>query len=170
SAATGLSQNVTVTGQSDNIANNPKPFTIHLGPTTSGDPFYAGITLLSDVTGVQIESDVAGFVINPPSGLVAVDGGAPVSFTVQATSIPQTSAIVRLALSNTQVATLTTPGPITFDASNWSTPVQVTVTPLDDMGTNPGVFFAVTTLTVTLTVDPTSTDPIYQALPVISVP
>jgi hypothetical protein len=167
---TGLTQNVIVTGQDDNIANNPKPFTIHLGTTTSGDPFYNGINYLPPVTGTQIESDFPGFIVNPPSGLVAVDGGPPVTFTIQASSIPHTNVVVDLAISNPEVATLTTKGPITFTATNWSTPVTVTVTPLDDKGANPSVFFAVTTMYVTLTVDPTSTDALYLALPTVSVP
>ncbi|HVR84927.1 MAG TPA: LamG-like jellyroll fold domain-containing protein [Planctomycetota bacterium] len=167
---TGLTQNVIVTGQDDNIANNPRPFTIHLGTTTSGDPFYNGITYLPPVTGTQIESDVAGFIVNPPSGLVAVDGGTPVTFTIQASSIPHDDVVVNLALSNPEVATLTTTGPITFTHANWSTPVTVTVTPLDDKGANPSVFFAVTTMYVTLTPDPTSTDALYRALPAVSVP
>jgi hypothetical protein len=166
-----LSENVTVTGQDDNVAANPRNFTIHVGPTAAGgDPFYSSINYIPDVTGTQMESDRAGFVVNPTSGLVAVDGGPSVSFTVQATSIPQTTAVLNVVLSDTRVASVSPPQ-LTFNSSNWSTPHLVTVTPLDDMGKNPAVFFSVTQLFVTLSVDPNLTnDAQYQALPAISEP
>lgn len=159
-----LSLDVMVTGQDDNIANNPRPFKIHLGPATSGDPFYNGVNYLPAVTGTQIESDSPGFVINPPSGLVAVDGGSPITFTVQAATIPQGGdVVVNLSLSDPIVATVAPPQ-LTFTNKNWSSPRIVTVTPLDDHGNDPNDFKAVQSLMVTLDSSP-SGDLLYAALP-----
>lgn len=160
----GLARTVTVTGQDDDIANNPRSFTIHVGPSQSTESYYSNVSC-PDVTGTQSESDQPGFLISPPGGLVAVDGGPPVTFMVQPATQPKGTVLVDLSLSNAQVATLTTPGPLSFTSSNWKTAVPVTVTPQDDKGGDPTVFFAVTSLTVTLTVDPGGTsDSDYLAL------
>jgi hypothetical protein len=164
SFTSGLTWTVTVTGQDDAIANNPRSFSIHVGPAQSSQAYYSGVHC-PDVTGTLSESDVPGFLVNPPSGLVAVDGGPPVTFTVQPATQPKGTVVVDLSLSNLQVASLTTPGPLVFDSSNWKTAVPVTVTPLDDQGQNPSVFFAAHTLGVTLTVDGSGTkDSDYAAL------
>ncbi|HLY73196.1 MAG TPA: LamG domain-containing protein, partial [Planctomycetota bacterium] len=150
--AGSLSWTVLVTGQDDQIANNPRSFTIHVGPSQSSEAFFSNVTC-PDVTGTQSETDVAGFLISPPGGLVAVDGGPPVSFMIQPATQPRGTVVVDLALSNSQVVSLTTVGPLSFDSSNWKTAVPVTVTPMDDKGANPSLFFAVTSFTVVLTVD-----------------
>jgi hypothetical protein len=161
--AGSLSWTVVVTGQDDEIANNPRSFTIHVGPSQSSEPLFSNVTC-PDVTGTQSETDVAGFLISPPGGLVAVDGGPPVTFMVQPATEPKGTVVVDLALSNSQVVSLTTVGPLSFNSSNWKTAVPVTVTPMDDKGADPSLFFAITSFTVVLTVDPSSTDSDYLAL------
>jgi len=134
----GQSVTFTVTGVDDQIANDPQTADINIGPTTvnaGGNAAYNGLTF-PPVTCTQTESDVAGVLITPSSGLSITNGGPPITFTVQLTSKPNTAAspavTLNLAASIPYLANVTGPGglsTVSFTAANWNTPQTITVTP-----------------------------------------
>ncbi|HVE40553.1 MAG TPA: hypothetical protein VNM14_11725, partial [Planctomycetota bacterium] len=87
-----------------------------------------------------------------------------------ATTNPLTAGTVVLDVSNSQPQVCTvTPAQLTFDSNNWNQPQLVTITPLNDNGQNPAVFFSVQSVTVTLTPNASGTDPVYAAASPVSV-
>jgi len=138
-SATGNVLNFTVTGADDFVAANPKTFHIKFGTVTSGDPTYSNINYLADVICNQIESDFPGVIVSPVSG-PATNGGAPVTFTVQLSSIPSSSVVLPLGVGiptgGTTQATVAGPSGLSqlmFTAGptgNWNAPQTVVVTPL----------------------------------------
>jgi len=140
SAATGLTLSFTVTGVSDNIAADPKAFQINFGTVSSGDPTYSGINYLPPVMCNQIESDTPGVIVTPSSGLSTVNGGTPVTFTVQLATIPSGAVTIPLSVGipagGTTEATVVGPGGVPQlnftggSGGNWNVPQTVTVTPL----------------------------------------
>jgi hypothetical protein len=88
----------------------------------------------------QIESDFPGVIVTPSSGLSTANGGSPITFTVQLTTIPSAAVTIPLSVGipqgGTTEATVTGPGgtaQLAFTAGsggNWNVPQTVTVTPL----------------------------------------
>lgn len=164
-------QTVMVTGEDDHIANDPQTVALTLAVTASTDANYPVGSPMQTVSVSVLEADTPGLLSGPPSGIV-VDGGNAVTFTVQLNTMPVSStnpvtagtAVFDISNSAPQVCTVT-PTQVSFNDSNWNVPVTVTITPLNDNGQNPAVFFAVTSITVTFTPNPSSTDPVYAALP-----
>jgi len=137
--ATGNVLSFTVTGADDFVAVNPKTFHIMFGTVSSGDPKYSNINYLPDVICNQIESDFPGVIVGPVSG-PATNGGPPVTFTVQLSSIPSTSVVIPLGVGipagGTTQATVAGPSGLAqlmFTAGptgNWNIAQTVVVTPL----------------------------------------
>jgi len=125
--AAGLTQTVTVTGQGDLIASDPQTANINFGTSTSSNAGYSGLTFVPVVC-TQIEGDSAGVVVTPASGLSVTNGGPPVQFFVQLSSIPASNVTVSFSVSIPNLATVS--GPITFTSGNWNVQQPVTVTPL----------------------------------------
>jgi hypothetical protein len=138
--STGLTLTFLITGVDDQIAANPKMFNIQFGTVMSGDATYTGINYLPPVVCNQTESDFAGVIVTPSSGLSTTNGGPSISFTVQLTSIPSSAVVIPLSVfippGGTTQATVMGPGGIpqlNFSAppgSNWNVPQTVVVTPL----------------------------------------
>jgi hypothetical protein len=171
SAGGSTSQQVTVTGFDDSIAGDPQTVVLSVGPVqSSSDTNYPNGYAISSVSVSVLEADNPGILVSPVSGPV-VDGGVPVTFSVTLNSKPAasvspvTAGTVVLDVSNSapQVCTVSPPQ-LSFDDTNWNLPQQVTITPLNDNGQNPGVFLAVKTVTVTLSLDPATSDPVYAAM------
>jgi hypothetical protein len=171
------SQQVFVTGVDDFIVGDPQTVIVTVGPiqnSTDTTNYPNGFDPV-DVTVSVLEADNPGILTGPPSGVV-VDGGSPVTFSVvlnskpAASTNPVTPGTVVLDVSNSQPQVCTvTPAQLTFDSNNWNQPQLVTITPLNDNGQNPAVFFSVSSVTVTLTPNPAGTDPIYAAASPVSV-
>jgi hypothetical protein len=176
SAGGATSQQVTVTGVDDFIAGDPQTVALSVGPVQSStDANYPNGYPISSVSVSVLEADNPGILVSPVSGPV-VDGGGPVTFSVSLNSKPVTSispvtaGTVVLDVSNSapQVCTVS-PAQLSFDDTNWNLPHVVTITPLNDNGQNPSVFFAVQTVTVTLSSDLATSDPVYAAMAPASV-
>jgi hypothetical protein len=135
--ATGPVLTFVVTGADDFVAANPKTFDITFGTVVSADPIYSNINNLPDVICNQIESDQPGVIASAVSG-PATNGGPPVTFTVQLSSIPSSSVIIPLGVGippgGTTQATVAGPGGLSqlmFSAGpsgNWNVPQTVVVT------------------------------------------
>jgi hypothetical protein len=117
---------VTVTGADDLTANDPQTANINFGPSSSGNAGYSGLTF-QPVVCTQIESDSAGVIVTPTSGLGVTNGGPPIQFFVQLATIPSSNVTVSFSVSIPNLATVS--GPITFTPSNWNVQQPVTITP-----------------------------------------
>ncbi|MCA9126086.1 MAG: hypothetical protein KDB22_03335 [Planctomycetales bacterium] len=73
----------------------------------------------------------AGISINPTSGLETNEYGGQATFTIALTSDPQTVVTINLRSDNTTEGTVN-PAFVVFASDNWSEPVEVTVTGVDD--------------------------------------
>lgn len=164
----------TVTGVSDNIAADPKAFTINFGTVTSStsDPQYAGINYLPSVACNQIEGDNPGVIVNlPPGGLSTLNGGPQVTFTVQLATIPSGNVSIPLSVTLPYEATVSGPGGLTSvsftggPSSNWNQPQLVTITP---QSVNTQTTY-VTSYEIQLT-PVSSSDMNYDGIPVAPVP
>jgi hypothetical protein len=137
--ATGNVLSFMITGADDFVAVNPKIFHIKFGTVSSGDPTYSNINYLPDVVCNQVESDFPGVIVGPVSG-PATNGGPPVTFTVQLSSIPSSSVVLPLGVGipagGTTQATVAGPSGLAqlmFTAGptgNWNLAQTVVVTPL----------------------------------------
>ncbi|HEX9697697.1 MAG TPA: choice-of-anchor D domain-containing protein [Actinomycetota bacterium] len=109
---------------------------------------------------VRIGLNAAGVTVAHTSGSTTVtEGGGTDMYSIVLNSQPAASVTVTPAHSGGQV---TTSGPVTFTTSNWSTPKFVTVTAVDDAAPETSPHTAIITHTSS------STDALYNALPVAS--
>jgi hypothetical protein len=119
-------QTVTVTGVVNDVVVGNLPYSINLGPTSSADTFYSGLTP-SSVGVTNLETMSPGITVSPTSGLTTNDAGGTTSFSVVLTSQPTANVIIPVASSNPSVGdpsvTL-----LTFTPANWNNPQTVTVT------------------------------------------
>ncbi len=129
-AAWSTPQTVTVTGVDDSVADGTRPYTVVIGPATSGDPLYAAL-LAPSLSFTNTDDDVAGITLGAPSGTTTSEAGTSVTFTVVLTVAADRGRDVAIASSNTTEGTVS-PASLTFTAANWNTPQTVTVTGADD--------------------------------------
>ena len=105
-------------------------YTIVTAPATSGDPAYSGMNA-SDVSATNIDSDVAGFFVNPISGLTTTEAGGRAHFTVVLNTQPSADVTIALSSSNPSEGTVS-PASLTFTSDNWNIPQTVDVTGVND--------------------------------------
>jgi hypothetical protein len=125
-----MPQPVVVTGADDVIVDGDQIYNVTVGPATSTDPGYEGLSGDSvDLTNSDDES--AGFLVTPLSGLLTSEGGAVATYTVVLRSQPTASVIFTVESSDIGEGTVT-PTTLVFTIGNWATPQTVTVTGVDD--------------------------------------
>ena len=122
-------QVVTVTVTDNLVADGNKSFNLQLGPTTSTDPDYSGLT--KPVPIIIVDNETAGVTVSPTSGLRTTEAGGTATFTIRLNSQPTGSVTIALSSSDTSEGTVA-PASVTFDATNFNTPQTVTVTGVDD--------------------------------------
>jgi len=122
-----LSQQVTVTGVQRFLEGPPIIVAVNFGTVASTDGNYGGAHYIPPVNCV-ITQDAPGIVVLPPAGLATVNGGPPITFTVQLATIPQGTAILQLSVSDPALATV---APLTISNATPTNAVTVTVTPLN---------------------------------------
>ena len=159
-----MPQTVTVTGVDDFEADGNQTFTITVGPSTSVDPSYMGLTGAT-VNGINLDDETPGFTIvrgtNP--NLITNESGSTDFFTVRLNSQPAagTNAFITFTWDTSEGALSSST--LTFTPSNWDTPQMVTVTGVDDALMDGSIFYVIDG-------DPSgSTDPNYAALSSFSV-
>ncbi len=123
-------QTVTVTGVDDFVADGTQPYTVAVGPATSTDTGYSGLSA-SGLPFTNTDNDVAGITVGTPSGTSTSEAGTSVTFTVVLQSQPTADVTIPLSSSDTAEGTVS-PATLTFTAASWSTPQTVTVTGVDD--------------------------------------
>lgn len=156
-----IPQSVTVTGQDDAIADGDQLYTVTVGPSTSMDGAYDGLTGDS-VELTNNDNESPGITATSPAGLNTTESGGTATFTVVLDSMPSADVILDISSSNTAEGTAS-PASITFTGANWNTPQIITLTGVDDLvadGTQP--------FTITVHVN-SSADPDYASLPDVTV-
>jgi hypothetical protein len=156
-------QTVTVTGVDDSLVDGNQAYTVNVGPTTSEDADYVGLTQSVKVT--NQDDDSAYIFVTPPDykGTTTELGGSA-SFGVSLHSQPTTDVTLTFTSSNANEGKVS-PVSLKYTTSNWSTPQNITVTGVNDAiadgdkaytiavkGTNttdPDYQYAATTLSLT---------------------
>ncbi|HVR85347.1 MAG TPA: hypothetical protein VMU54_13610 [Planctomycetota bacterium] len=119
-------QQVTVTGVEQHLEG--APITVNITFTvTSTDVNYPPAVAPSPLP-VTIIEDLPAIIINPPSGLSTVNGGPPITFTVQLATVPNGTVVLNLSVTDPNLATV---APLQITNAAWNNPVTVTVTPLN---------------------------------------
>ncbi len=122
-------QVVRVWAVNDSVAEGPHTGRIDHA-ASSGDVGYDGIPLASLVADIT-DNDTAGFVVDPPGGLLTSEAGSTATFTVRLTSQPTADVTVGLSSSDLTEGTVG-PANLTFTAADWNLPQTVAVTGVDD--------------------------------------
>jgi hypothetical protein len=145
---------VTVTGIDDDVDDDDQPFTIITGAAEgSGD--YVGVNPI-DVSGTNIDDDIAGITIDPTIGLVTSESGKQSSFTIVLDSEPNDSVTIGLS-STIPTEGSVSPTSVVFGSGDWHIPVTVIVTGYDDEVDDGDQNYTIVTSTAT-------TDPKYGGL------
>lgn len=125
----------------------------------NGDPNYPSSILPGPVNCTIIE-DTAAIIVNP-SSLSTTNGGPSVQFTVQlATQTTATAGnpvTLTLTVTDPTLATVA-PATVTFDSSNWNSPVPVSLNPI--LVNTQTTYIAPYDIVIT----PSGGDPLYNAL------
>ena len=132
-----------VTGVNDLIVDGNIPYSIVTAAATSSDGKYNGLNP-SDVSVTNQDNDVAGFTVNPTSGLVTTEAGTAVTFTMVLNTIPSDNVTIGLTSSDTTEGTVS-PASLTFTPANWSSAQTVTVTGIDDLIVDGNVPYSIVT-------------------------
>jgi subtilisin-like proprotein convertase family protein len=159
-------QTITVVGQADYADDGNQTYTIAVGPSTSADTGFDGVSSSSPVSVTNIDTDVAGFTVSA-TALSHTEGGAVTTFTVRLNTIPSADVVIPVTSGNAAEGLVSGGsigsafGPtldLTFTPANWQTVQTVSVKgPTDDVDDG--------NETYTITVGPpTSSDPAYSAL------
>jgi hypothetical protein len=149
-------QSVTVTGVDDVLADGDVVYQIVTSPASSADPSYNGLDP-SDVTVTNTDNDVAGFTVDPTSGLVVSELGDSDTFTIVLNTQPAANVTVTLASSDTTEGTVS-PSSVTFTPVNWAAAQTVTVTGVNDNLVDGNQLFTIRTGVAT------SADPLYSGI------
>jgi hypothetical protein len=148
-------QTVTVTGQDDYQADGDVAYQIVTGPATSSDANYQGREA-DDLSVTNRDDDEAGLLIVAATPLTTSEAGQTASFSVALLSQPAAPVTVHISSNDSGEGTIG-PGTLSFTASNWNVPQDVTVTGVDDAAIDGDISY-------TITVASTSDDPNYDAL------
>ncbi|MBB3207001.1 hypothetical protein FHS27_002815 [Rhodopirellula rubra] len=153
-------QTLTLTGVDDEIVDPTQNYQI-TGVISSSDSLYQNITVPT-VSASNLNTTVAGLLIQPSSGLVTDEDGQSDVFNVRLSSRPNTNVILNLTSSDPTEGT-TNLSQLTFTPANWDATQIVMVTGVDDDLIDGSVNYQ-----INLAVDPTS-DADYRGLPTRSV-
>ena len=123
-------QTVTVTGQDDPvaIADGNQAYTVTVGPSTSDDSNYVGLSQSVKVT--NTDNDTAYIVPSVYQGTTTEKGGTFV-FGVNLSTQP-TAAVTLTFVSSNMNEGKVSPASLTYTTANWATPQNITVTGVDE--------------------------------------
>ena len=157
-----VSQTFTVTGRNDDVDDGDRNYTITVTPG-SRDDVYNSLSP-AEISGVNADDDMAGFVLDPVSGsslgTIAEDGGTE-RFTAVLRSRPAAGTRVVLGVeSSSTVRVGVSRAALTFTSSNWSRPQTVTVRGVANDSSDGD---ATVEVAVSVAAAPATTDPGYTA-------
>ena len=123
-------QTVTLTVNSDDVVNSDLSYDL-VHTATSSDPMYDGLSaffLPSANVHVQLQDNDYGSVMISKGSFYLLEGESS-TYDISLTSSPNSTVVVNLSPS---ARISVSPDSITFTASNWSTPVEITMTTVVD--------------------------------------
>lgn len=123
-------QPVAVTGVNDALTDGDIAYTIVLAPATSADAGYNRLDP-ADVAVTNLDDDIPGFIIAPPSDLIVSELGDTDTTTIRLT-VPPTAPVTVAIMSSDLTEGTVSPASLTFTPTNWNIPQTVTVTGVDD--------------------------------------
>jgi len=124
-------QTVTVAGRNDDVKDGNKTYVINISAPVSDDPFYAALSG-STLTAINIDDDVPAVAVNLAALTFTQELGATsTTFTVKLNTEPTSPVTIDVtSLDPGQLSVA--PAQLVFNATNWSVPVTVTVTGVDE--------------------------------------
>ncbi len=125
-------QTVTVTAVNDDMAQGMHSATIASAVVSSATG-YGGLSL-GDITATVTDNDVAGVTVSAVSG-TTLEGATTATYTIQLDSQPTSTVVIAIETTSTRITTDVSS--VTFTSANWSTPQTITVTPVDDVISQP---------------------------------
>jgi len=157
-------QIVTVTGQSDHIADGDQPYEIVLSVPMGTDPNYV-VLRETHVQASNVDHDKPGFTLTLVDGtdpkdktkLVTSEAGTTATFTLALNSQPKDSVTIEL-LSSRETEGTVAPASLTFTKTDWESPKKVSVTGVSDQIQDGNAVFFIRTQPAT------STDEAYALL------
>lgn len=120
---------IIVTGLDDLLTDGNASYIVVIGPVSSTDPNYAVINP-TDVSGVNIDDDVAGITVGAISGNTSEAGGTA-NFTLVLDTEPTENVFIGISSSDITEGTVST-STVTFTSENWDTPQAIIVTGVND--------------------------------------
>ncbi len=156
-------QTVTITPVDDAVPEADVNYMLSNGPMVSGDPGYDGLAVAA-IQVTNLDDDSAGLTLSPLAGLTISEAGATdtLDIALDAPLGPGESLTLPLSISPAGVATIA--ASVVFTDADGTNPQSVVVTPIDDLVFDENSPFAV------VTGDPTSNNPIFDALGATDVP
>jgi hypothetical protein len=136
-------QSVTINGVNDDETDGDQVFVVQTAPAESEDDDYRGLNP-EDVTVLNLDDDTSGINVTPTEGLQTSEQGGTAEFTVALQTAPASAVRVLLSSSDDSEGAVS-PSQIDFDTENWSTPVLVLVSGVDDELTDGAQPFAIIT-------------------------
>jgi large repetitive protein len=122
-------QKITITPVDDAVADGPQPYTIDIGPSTSNDGSYKGLTAPA-VALSNVDNDSAGITVTAVKGKTS-EAGVTTTFTIALNSQPTADVTIPLASSDPGEGTLSVTQ-VVFTSSNYGSATTVTITGVDD--------------------------------------
>jgi len=148
-------QEVTVTGQNDDVDDDDVAYSIIKQSVVSSDLLYNNIDLQS-VSLVNRDDDNAGYLFSSTS-VAYSESDAPVNVTVSLRSKPTSNVQFNLVSENTAKGTVS-PASLTFTPALWNVNQTITITPVDNFVMDGNVAFSI------LTSLPSAADTKYSSL------
>lgn len=127
-------QAIIVTGADDAIADGNQSYTVSVGPSTSSDAAYSGLSGASAML-TNTDDETASLVVTPTSGLVTTEAGGTATFTVALSTAPAADVTLDFTSTDTTEGTVA-PSSFSFTTANWSSPQTCTVSGVDDLMTD----------------------------------
>jgi large repetitive protein len=123
-------QTVTVTGVDDVMQDDNQNYSINLGAATTSDGKYSGFDPV-DVSLVNLDNDVANFLVTPTTGLETNESAGFATFTVRLLTQPSANVTIDVESDNSGEGTASV-ATLTFTTLNWNAPQEVKVTGVND--------------------------------------
>ena len=126
-----LTQQISVAGQDDDIADGDVTYMLRTAPAHSSDPTYAG-KQANSVSLTNLDDDQAGIVLTASPPLQTMESGGTIVVTVALLSQPAAAVTVNMSSSDTTEGTVQ-PAEVVFTQTDWNVAQTVTVRGVDDM-------------------------------------
>jgi len=145
------SQNITVTGVDDDVADDTQSYNVQATGASNGDQNYKYATTTLNLR--NTDNDNVGIaVVAAPNLQTSEAVGGKATFTVALASQPTGNVSVTVTSGNTKEGTVA-PGALAFTTGTWNIPQTVTVTGVDDSIADGSQSYAVTLKTAASSAD-----------------